>query len=51
MDRWDYRRTIAELAGSDELQSAHLAEALHATQPSKDHDVNIALDDDQKYGL
>ena len=31
-------RTIADLAGSEEIQSAHLAEALHASQPSEDHD-------------
>ena len=30
-------RTIADLAGSEEIQSAHLAEALHASQSSKDH--------------
>jgi predicted ATPase with chaperone activity len=36
-------RTIADLVGSEEIQSAHLAEALHASQPFKDHDgVNIA---------
>ncbi len=29
--------TIADLAGSEEIQSAHLAEALHASQSSKDH--------------
>jgi predicted ATPase with chaperone activity len=27
-------RTIADLAGSEENQSAHLAESLHASQPS-----------------
>lgn len=26
-------RMIADLAGSEDIQSAHLAEALHATQP------------------
>ena len=31
-------RTIADLAGSEEIQSTHLAEALHASQSSKDHD-------------
>jgi magnesium chelatase family protein len=31
-------RTIADLAGSEEIQSAHLGEALHASQSSKDHD-------------
>jgi predicted ATPase with chaperone activity len=34
--------TIADLAGSEEIQSAHLAEALHATQPAEvdaQHDV------------
>jgi magnesium chelatase family protein len=31
-------RTIADLAGSDAIQSAHLAKALHASQSSKDHD-------------
>ena len=30
-------RTIADLAGSDEIQSAHLADALHASQSSKDN--------------
>lgn len=30
-------RTIADLAGSDEIQSANLAEALHASQSSEDH--------------
>ena len=28
-------RTIADLAGSEEIQSVHLAEALHAPQPSE----------------
>ena len=28
-------RTIADLAGSEEIQSVHLAEALHATQPAE----------------
>ena len=28
-------RTIADLAGSEEIQSPHLAEALHASQSSK----------------
>ncbi|MEW6401300.1 MAG: hypothetical protein AB1649_05835 [Chloroflexota bacterium] len=28
-------RTTADLAGSDEIQSVHLAEALHAAQPPK----------------
>jgi magnesium chelatase family protein len=31
-------RTIADLAGSEETESAHLAEALHASQSSEDHD-------------
>ena len=43
-------RTIADLAGSEEIQSAHLAEALHASQSSEGHDVNVAMDD-QKDGL
>ncbi len=33
-------RTIADLAGSEEIQSAHLAEALHATQSSEVDDGN-----------
>jgi predicted ATPase with chaperone activity len=28
-------RTIADFAESEEIQSVHLAEALHATQPSE----------------
>ena len=28
-------RTIADLAGSDEIQSVHLAEALHASRSSE----------------
>lgn len=28
-------RTIADLAGCEEIQSAHRAEALHAAQPSE----------------
>jgi predicted ATPase with chaperone activity len=31
-------RTIADLAGNDEIQSVHLVEALHASQPPEDHD-------------
>jgi magnesium chelatase family protein len=31
-------RTIADLAGSDEIQSEHLAEALHASQSSEVND-------------
>jgi len=31
-------RTIADLAGSEEIQSAHLAEALHASQSPTYHD-------------
>jgi predicted ATPase with chaperone activity len=35
-------RTIADLVGSEEIQSAHLAEALHASQSSEDYDgVNV----------
>jgi len=33
-------RTIGDLAGSEEIQSAHLAEALHASQLPED-DVRI----------
>ena len=28
-------RTIADLAGSEEIQSVHLTEALHAAQPTE----------------
>ena len=28
---------IVDLAGSEEIQSVHLAEALHASQSSEDH--------------
>ena len=31
-------RTIADLAGSEDIQSPHLAEALHASQSPEDHD-------------
>ena len=31
-------RTIADLAGSEEIQSAHLVEALHASQSPEDRD-------------
>jgi len=31
-------RTIADLAGSEEIESVHLAEALHASQSPEDHD-------------
>jgi hypothetical protein len=31
-------RTIADLTGSEEIQSTHLAEALHASQSTEDHD-------------
>ena len=31
-------RTIADLAGSEGIQSTHLAEALHASQSPEDHD-------------
>lgn len=34
-------RTIADLAGSEEIQSVHLAEALHAPQPSEVDDGMI----------
>ena len=37
-------RTIADLAGCEEIQSVHLAEALHL-RSSEDHDVNIAVGD------
>jgi magnesium chelatase family protein len=30
-------RTIADLAGCEEIGSTHLTEALHATQPPKDN--------------
>jgi magnesium chelatase family protein len=30
-------RTIADLAGSEDIQSTHLAEALHASQSSEDY--------------
>ena len=36
-------RTIADLAGSEEIQSPHLAEALHASQSSEDHDGVINM--------
>jgi magnesium chelatase family protein len=36
--------TITDLAGSEEIQSAHLAEALHASQPAEvDAELNIGL--------
>jgi magnesium chelatase family protein len=31
-------RTIADLAGSEDILSGHLAEALHASQPSEVND-------------
>ncbi|HLE90804.1 MAG TPA: hypothetical protein VI753_06620 [Anaerolineales bacterium] len=31
-------RTIADLAGSEEIESVHLAEALHASQSPEDRD-------------
>jgi predicted ATPase with chaperone activity len=37
-------RTIADLAGSDGIESAHLAEALHASQSSEGHDAVIHFD-------
>lgn len=43
--------TIANFAESEEIQSMHWAAALHSPQPSEDHDINIAVDDGQKYGL
>ncbi len=34
-------RTIADLAGCEKIQSVHLAEALHASQPPEaDDDMN-----------
>ena len=37
-------RTISDLAGSEESQSAHLAEALHALQPAEvDVELNLVL--------
>jgi hypothetical protein len=36
-------RTIGDLAGSEEIQSMHLAEALHASQPSE-VDVELNMD-------
>ncbi len=35
-------RTIADLAGSEDIQSAHLAEALHASQSSEVDDGLIS---------
>ena len=35
-------RTIADLAGSEEIQSVHLAEALHASQPPE-VDVELTI--------
>jgi predicted ATPase with chaperone activity len=35
-------RTVADLAGCEEIQSVHLAEALHAAQPPK-IDVKLAV--------
>jgi predicted ATPase with chaperone activity len=35
-------RTIADLAGCEEIQSVHLAEALHAAQPAQ-VDVKLAV--------
>ncbi|HXQ34371.1 MAG TPA: hypothetical protein VN843_10190, partial [Anaerolineales bacterium] len=40
---------IDDFAESEEIESAHWAEALHAPQPSEDRDINIAVDDGQKY--
>jgi magnesium chelatase family protein len=37
-------RTIADLAGSGDIQSAHLAEALHASQSSEDRDGVIIIE-------
>ncbi|MBL8110761.1 MAG: hypothetical protein JNJ96_13950 [Anaerolineales bacterium] len=36
-------RMIVDLAGSEEIQSAHLAEALHAAQPSEVDDEIVSL--------
>jgi predicted ATPase with chaperone activity len=37
-------RTIADLAGCEEIQSVHLAEALHASQPAKvDAELRVPL--------
>jgi predicted ATPase with chaperone activity len=42
-------RTIADLVGSEEIQSAHLAEALHL-RSSKDYDVmNVFLENDIRF--
>jgi magnesium chelatase family protein len=36
-------RTIADLVGSEEIQSVHLAEALHASQSAEGYDGMICL--------
>jgi predicted ATPase with chaperone activity len=41
-------RTIADLAGSEEIQSSHLAEALHASQSAKDYD-GVSKFEDSNY--